>query len=67
VGGLFSGFGSKIMLEKLEYEKPAAILLHGRAGHLTYFHIFCLCAAKLYFARFLSIYAYEIRGKVDVM
>lgn len=54
------------MLEKLEYKKPAVIPQCGRAGHLTYFQIFCLCAVKLYFAGFLSIYVYEVRGKADV-
>lgn len=54
------------MLKKLEYNKTAAIPLCGRAGHLTHFHIFHLCAVKLYIVGFLSIYVYEVRGKADI-
>lgn len=51
----FSRSGSKIMLEKLEYNKTALLPQWGRAGHLMYFHISCLCAMKLYFVGFLTI------------
>lgn len=54
------------MLEKLEYNKTAVIVLCGRAEHLTYFHIFCMCAMKLFFEEFLSIYVCEVKGKADV-
>lgn len=61
----FSRFGSQTILEDFEYNKTAIIPMCGRAGHLMCFHIFCLCALKLYFAGFLSIYVYEFRGKAD--
>lgn len=44
----FSRFGSKIMLEKPEYNKTVLLPLCGGAGHLTHFHISCLCHEAIF-------------------